>query len=156
MYSYFNFFFFFVEHFLYLHLKCYPLFPFLSGNALSQSPFPAFMRVFSPAPTHPLRPPCPVIPLHWGIKLSQNQRSLLSLMPDKAILCYICRWSHGSLHVYSMVGDLVPESSGGGRVWLVDIVVLPMGLQTASAPSVLSLTPSLGSLCLVQWLPASF
>jgi hypothetical protein len=32
-------------------------------------------------------------------------------MPDKAILCYICSWSHGSLHVYSMVGGLVPESS---------------------------------------------
>ena len=32
-------------------------------------------------------------------------------------------------------------------VWLVDIVVLPMGLQTPSAPSVLPLTPPLGSLC---------
>ena len=31
-------------------------------------------------------------------------------------------------------------------VWLVDIVVLPTGLQTPSAPSVLSLTPPLGSL----------
>jgi hypothetical protein len=30
------------------------------------------------------------------------------------------------------------------RVWLVDIVVFSMGLQTPSAPSVLSLTPPLG------------
>jgi hypothetical protein len=40
-------------------------------------------------------------------------------------------------------------------VWLVDIVVLPVGLQTPSAPSVLSLTPPLGSPCSVQWLTVS-
>jgi hypothetical protein len=40
-------------------------------------------------------------------------------------------------------------------VWLVDGVVLPMGLQTPSAPSVLSLTLPLGTLCSVQWLAAS-
>jgi hypothetical protein len=39
-------------------------------------------------------------------------------------------------------------------VWLVDIV-LPMALQTPSAPSVLPLTPLLGSSCSVQWLDAS-
>jgi hypothetical protein len=37
----------------------------------------------------------------------------------------------------SLVGGLVPGSSGG--YWLVHIVVLPMGLQTPSAPWVLSL-----------------
>jgi hypothetical protein len=56
------------------------------------------------------------------------------------------------IHVYSLVDGLVPGSSGvgmGGRercVWRVDIVVLPMGLLSASAPSVLSLTLPLGSL----------
>ena len=40
-------------------------------------------------------------------------------------------------------------------VCLVDIVVLPERLQTPSAPSVLSLTPPLWTLCLVQWLAAS-
>jgi hypothetical protein len=40
-------------------------------------------------------------------------------------------------------------------VRLVDIVVLPTGLQTSSAPSVLSLTPPLGTLCSVQWLAVS-
>ena len=34
-----------------------------------------------------------------------------TLMPNKAILCYICNWNHGSLHVYSLVGGLVPGSS---------------------------------------------
>jgi hypothetical protein len=36
--------------------------------------------------------------------------------------------------------------------WLVDIVVLPMGLQTPSVPSVLSLTPLLGTWWSVQCL----
>jgi hypothetical protein len=40
-------------------------------------------------------------------------------------------------------------------IWLVDIVVPPMGLQTPSAPSVLSLPPPLGNLCSVQWLALS-
>ena len=53
--------------------------------------------------------------------------------------------------MYSLVDGLVHGSSGGG-VWLVDIVVLSMGLQTPSAPSVLSLISSLGTLCSVQWL----
>ena len=39
--------------------------------------------------------------------------------------------------------------------WLVHIVVPPMGLQPSSAPSVLSLTPSLGTLCSVQWVAVS-
>jgi hypothetical protein len=39
--------------------------------------------------------------------------------------------------------------------WLVHIVVPPMGLQTPSAPWVLSLAPSLGTLYSVQWWAAS-
>jgi len=39
--------------------------------------------------------------------------------------------------------------------WLVDIVVFPMGLQTSSDPSVLSLTPPWGTLFSVQWLAVS-
>jgi hypothetical protein len=38
---------------------------------------------------------------------------------------------------------------------MVHIVVSPMGLQTPSAPSVLSLAPSLRTLCSVQWLAVS-
>jgi hypothetical protein len=41
-----------------------------------------------------------------------------SLMPDKSILCYICGWSHGSLHVYSLVGGLVSGSYWGSD-WLI-------------------------------------
>ena len=55
-------------------------------------PPPASMRVL---PTHPPTPASlPCIPLHWGIGPSQDQGPLLPLMPDKAIICYICSWSH--------------------------------------------------------------
>ena len=36
--------------------------------------------------------------------------------------------------------------------WLVHTDVPPMGLQTPSAPWILSLPPSLGTLCSVQWM----
>jgi hypothetical protein len=78
-------------------------------------PFPSLSPCFYegvPPPTHPLPPPHPGIPLYWGIEPLQDQGPLLPLMPDKAIFCYIHGWSHGSLHVYSMVGGLVPWSSG--------------------------------------------
>ena len=45
--------------------------------------------------------------------------------------------------MYTLAGGLVPGSSGGGWYWLVHIVVPPMGMQTPSAPQVLSLAPSL-------------
>jgi hypothetical protein len=81
-------------------------------------------------------------------------------MLNKAILCYICGWSHGSLLVYPLVGDLIPGSSKTwenlNRVWLVGIVVLPMSCKPLqSAPSLLSLTPPLETLCSVQQLAVS-
>jgi hypothetical protein len=39
-------------------------------------------------------------------------------MTYKAILWYIFDWSYGSLHVYSLVGGLVPGSSGEVMVGL--------------------------------------
>ena len=39
--------------------------------------------------------------------------------------------------------------------WLVHIVVPPMGLQTSSAPWVLCLAPSFGTLCSIQWMAMS-
>ena len=50
---------------------------------------------------------------------------------------------------------LSPWELWGEGCLLVDIVVLPMGLQTPSAPSVLSLTPPLGSPCSFRWLASS-
>jgi hypothetical protein len=100
------------------------------------------MRVFSLA-THPLLLPSPGISLHWNIESSQDQGPLLPLMSDNAILCYICSWSHVSLHVYVLFGWWFSPWEIW-RVWLVDIFILSMGLQTLSAPPVLYLTPPLG------------
>jgi hypothetical protein len=142
----FNFFLFLLD-ILYIYTSnVIPISSFPSGNPHPILPPPASMRVLP-------HPPPRLSTLHWDIEPSQDQGSLLPLMPDKAILCYICSWNHGSLHVYSLVGGLVPGSSGG--VWLVDTVVLPMGLQTPSAPSVLSLAPPLRTLCSIQWLAMS-
>ena len=86
-------------------------------------PYPIFpptasMKVLPNPPTHSLLPSCPGIPLHWGIKPSQDQGPLLSLMSNKAILCYICGWSHGSLHVYSFVGAGLRLSCPGSSLKL--------------------------------------
>jgi hypothetical protein len=43
-----------------------------------------------PETTHLLQPHPSSIPLHWGIKLPQEQGPSLPLISDKAILCYIC------------------------------------------------------------------
>jgi hypothetical protein len=68
-------------------------------------------------------------------------------MPDKAILCYKCSWSYVSIQVYSLVVVLDPGNTG--VIWLFDIVVLPMEMQTPLAPSILPLTPLLESSCSV-------
>jgi hypothetical protein len=102
----------FLLDFFFLQCKCYLLSLVPPWVPLSHPPSIASMRVF-PLPTHSVLPPYTGIPLHWGIMPSQDQESLLPLMPNKAILCYICDWSHRYLHVYSLVGGLVSGSSGG-------------------------------------------
>ena len=140
-----NFFIIFIGYFLYLHFKFYSL-SRSPSKPLSHPLSPCFYEGVPP-PTHLLPLPCPGISLYWGIEPSQDQGPLLPLMPDKAILCYICSWSHESHHVYSLVGGLVPGSSRG--YWLVHIVIPLMGLQTPSAPWVHSLAPLLGTLCCI-------
>jgi hypothetical protein len=117
------------------------------------SPFlVSHLKIPYPIPLPPAHYPWPLIPLHWGIEPSQDQGPFFPLMSDKAILCYICGWSHGSLHVYSGWW-FTPWKFWG--YWLVHIVVPPMGLQTPSAPWVLSLAPPLGTLSSVQWASTS-
>jgi hypothetical protein len=94
----------------------------------------------APLPTHPLLPHHSSIPLHWGIKPPWDQGLPLTLMSGETILCYLCIWSHGSLHVHTLVGGLVSERSGEGGVQPAD-VVLPMELQSLSAPPVLLPAP---------------
>jgi hypothetical protein len=114
----------------------------------SKTPYPSPLPCSS---THPLALPGPGILLYGSIEPFQDQGPFLPLMPDKAYARqgYICSWSKESHLMFSLVGGLVPESSG--VYWLVHIIVPPMVLQTPSAPWVLSLAPSLGTLCSVQW-----
>jgi hypothetical protein len=63
---------------------------------------------------------------------------LLHIQPEpKVPTCVLFDWWYGSKELWGY--------------WLVYIDVPPMGLQTPSAPWVLSLDPSLGNLCSVQW-----
>jgi len=107
---------FFLLHFFIYMSNVIPFPGFPSGN----SPIPSFLHLllWGCFPTHSLPPLCPGIPLHWGIKPSQDQGPLLPLLPNKAILCYICSWSHESVHVYSLVDGLVHGSSGLSG-WLI-------------------------------------
>jgi hypothetical protein len=83
-------------------------------------PFPGFpsKNTLSHPPT-----PYPGIPLYWGTEPSQDQRPLLPLMSHKAILCYICDWNHGSLHLYSSVDVLVPGNAEGTG-WFILLFLL--------------------------------
>jgi len=134
---------------MYLHFQCCPFSQFL----FLISPTHCFYEDVSP-PTHPLPPQHPGIPLHCRNEPLQNQGLLFLLMPDNGIFCCILGWSYEYSYMYSLVGNLVPVSSRG--VWLVGIVVLSMGLQTPSTPSVLSLTSPLGTHAQSDgWLQAS-
>ena len=80
------------------------------------------------------------IPLHWGIKHPQAQGSLLPLMSNKAILCHICGWSHGSLHVYSSVGG--PVSGSLRESGQLTLLLPPWGCKTPQLlQSLLQLLP---------------
>ena len=126
----------------------------------SPSPLPLLRKPPYPTPppcllTHSLLLPYPGIPLHWGIEPSQNQGTVLSLMSYKAILCYICGWSHGSLNVYSLVGGLTPGDLG---VLVSSYCCSPDGAAegVSSAPCFyFSLAPPLATLCSVQWMAVS-
>ena len=112
--SSFIFVFFFIrkQNFLYLHFKCYSLSSFSIGK-FPISPTTAHQPTHSCFPVLAFPYIYVYVNIYWGIEPSQGQRPLLPVMFDKAFLCYIWGWSHGSLHMYSSFGGLVPGSSGG-------------------------------------------
>ena len=119
------------------------------------SPYPDFMRMFPHPPTHSC--------LHAHAFPSTGVSSLHRTKDLSSHWCLTrpssTTYAAGAMgpYLYSLVGSLVPGSYGG--VWLVDIIVLSMDLQTPSALSVLFLTPPLGTplgtLYSVQWLAAN-
>jgi hypothetical protein len=100
----------FYNRFICLHFKWYPT----SLVSPPQLPHPmAPPLCLYEVLLHPLTYPCLTTlasPYTEASILHRTNGHPLSLMPDKAILCNIC--SHGSLHVYSLIGGLVPRNSG--------------------------------------------
>ena len=62
---------------------------------------------------------------------------------------------HHLLHMHLEPGVLFGWCFSPRELWLVHIVVPPMGLQTPSVPWILTLVPLLVTLCSVQWLAES-
>jgi hypothetical protein len=101
--------------------------------------------------THPATPTSlSSIPLHWGIYsafIGPRTSPSIEVWQGHPLL-------HMQLEPYALLcWWLSPWEFWG--IWLVDVIVLPKGLQTLSTPSVLSLTSPLGVPCSVQWLAAS-
>jgi len=82
--------------FLYLWIFYIFTFQMLSPFQVSPSPIspsPASMKIVPLLPTH-----SHIIALKFPYTRERSLPRIL-LIPDNAILCYICDWSHGSLHV---------------------------------------------------------
>ena len=105
---------------MYLLSNVIPFSGFPSVSPLSHRPIPCLYED-APPHTHSLPPHHPGSPLPWGIFRAKG--FFLLLMLDNAILCYICSWIHKFLHVYSLVGGLVPERSGESG-WLILLIFL--------------------------------
>jgi hypothetical protein len=127
---------------IYLHFKCYPPSLFLLWKPPIPSSLPYFYKG-APPPTHPPTPTSPPWhsptlghPAFIGPRASSPTNSRRGHPLE-------CSWSHGSLHVYSLVGGLIPRSSGVSG-WLIlfffQWVTHPFNSFN------LSLTPPLGSL----------
>ena len=84
------------------------LFLVSSPQTLIPSPS-ASMRVLPYPPTHSHLTAL-AFPYTGASSLHRTKGPLLPLMSIKAILCYVCGWSHRSLHMYSLFGGLVPGS----------------------------------------------
>jgi hypothetical protein len=109
------------------------------------NPFSLSLLLWGCSSTHPPTPTSlPLTPLHWGIyrvfigpwtpppTVAWQSHHLLQMQQEP---CVLLGWWFST---WDLCG-----------VWLVDIVVLPMGLQTPSTLSVLSLTPLWGTPCSV-------
>ena len=131
--------------FLYLHFKCYSL----SWFPLQKHPIPSFLPLLTSSPTSSSMcchsPTLDHLALSGPrasppIDVSQGHPLLHMQLEPWVPPCVLFGWWFSPWELW--------------EYWLVHIV-LPMGLQAPSAPSVLSLAPPLGTLSSVQWLDES-
>jgi hypothetical protein len=117
------FFFLLVILFTFQMLSPFPVFPPTPDpfKKKKTSPFLKALLLWVCLPTHtPFYYHLTVLafPQEGALSIYRAKGSPLQLMPDKDILCYICDYIHGSLRVYSLIGGLVPGSSGYSG-WLI-------------------------------------
>jgi hypothetical protein len=155
-FSFLNFFFHFLFFLWFFLFTFQMLSPFLVSPLKTTYPMPPPHEgiLWGCSPTHPLPLPCPGITLHWIIGPSQDQGPHLPLMSGKAILCYICSWNHWLYHMYSLVGGLLPRSSGvvclvGWYCYFSYGVANPFSYFDPFSNS------SIEDLCSIQWLTAN-
>ena len=137
-----------IGYFLYLHFKCYTLSPSL-WNPLCLPSSPCFCEGVHPPistflPSHSLTLRHRTFTGSWDsspINTWQGHPLLHMQLEPWVPPCVLLGWW---LNFWEFWG-----------FWLVDIVDLPMGLQSPSAPSVLSPTLPLGTPWSVQWLAGS-
>ena len=87
----------------------------------SHHPF-ASMKVLPT--THSFLPHPSSIPHFWINKHPQDQVAPLPLIPDIAVLCYICSRNYWSTPIYSLVDCLVLGSSDGSILLILFIFLL--------------------------------
>jgi hypothetical protein len=139
-----------MEWIFYLHFKCCLL---LSWFSLQKPPIqfslPLLLFGCFPTPYHPFLPP------HPGHSPTLEHQAFLG---PRASLLIDVQQGHPLLHMW--LEPWVPPCVLFNwwfspwelwKVWLVDVVVLPMGLQTLSAPLVLSLIFLVVSLAFNVW-----
>jgi hypothetical protein len=92
----------------------FPGFP--SATPLSHPPSPCFYEGVPP-PTYPLRPPCPGIPLHWGMGLYRTKGLSSYLCPTEPSTA---TYATGAMDPSMCTLWLVVQSLGapGGSSWL--------------------------------------
>ena len=117
--------------------------PFLvSSSQKPPIPFSLPLLPWLCSSTHYTPTSPPSIPLHWGIYqafLGPSTSPPIDAWQGRPLL---------HMHPCVLLGWWL-------NPWLVDVVVLPMRLQTPSAPSVLSLSPPSGTPCSDAWLAES-
>jgi hypothetical protein len=138
---------FFISYFFNLHFKCYSLSWFLLWNSPIPHPHPLLTNPPTPA-SWPWHSPILGFRTFTGPRASPPiddwlGHPLLHMQLEPQVPpCVLFGWWFSSRELWGY--------------WLVHIVVPLIGLQTPSAPWVLSLAPPLGTLCSVQWMSIHF
>ena len=102
----------FIGYFLYLNFKSYPFSQFPPENHLSNPPPPVSMGVSPTLPTHSCLPTLTFS--YTGVSSLHRTKGLSSLFVQQGHPLLHMLLEPWSLHVYSLVGGLIPGTRGGG------------------------------------------